>query len=460
MLFNSSIGIEISDLQINIVYLKGSFKGLSLAAESSCQLDTGKSRHDRQLDIVSFINGFIREEKITAADIFIGISDDHLMMREIEFPLAVKENLRTTIAYEIEKYIPISADDVYFDYHIIAESKEEEKLKLLLVAVKKVVFEYYLEIAEHIDKGISGIEIIPAALVNYYFYHQETQQEPAILLYSRGGGYYDAVVLKQRSMVYAKSITVAEISDDKSVFVGEQLVRLRDIFFSDGEDVRVVLYGISESDDLFCGLSKEFQSISIGITHTTTHSKPFIPAFGIALNGIYDVPVEMNLMPVNLRKKPNKTGVYVMFILAGLLVLAGVVWAGSHLVIQRQVLKNLDTELVRLRSEASAVEQIQSETQIAKRNVEYIRSLRPGNTFIIEIAKELSNIIPTDAWLTDLKLAGNEMSLYGTAASASGLISLLEESSLFEDVEFISAIRKNRDGKEVFRIGCKIQVRK
>ncbi len=162
MLFKSSIGIEINDLQINIIYLKGSFKGEKPPVTSSCRLEPGKSVQDRQLYIVSFVNGFIRENKISEADVFIGISAVHTMMREIEFPLAVRENLRTTLAYEIEKYIPISANDIHFDYQIISESKENETLKLLLVAVKEDVLAYYLEIAEGLDIGVSGIGIIQA----------------------------------------------------------------------------------------------------------------------------------------------------------------------------------------------------------------------------------------------------------------------------------------------------------
>jgi len=459
LLFNSSIGIEINDLQINIVYLKGSFKGVTLAAESSCRLEPGKSRQDRQSDIVSFINGFIREEKISAADIFIGISVEHVMMREIEFPLSVRENLRTTLSYEIEKYIPISANDICFDYQIISESKETETLKLLLVAVKKDVLEYYLEIAGNLDKGVSGIEIVPAALANYCLYHQEAQPEPLLLVSSRDSG-YDAVVLKQRSLVYAKSMAMPETADGDSAFVSEQLIRLRNIFCPDQDDVRVVLYGVSESDEQFPSLSKEFPDLTNGLKHTPFRSEKFIPAFGLALNGICDVPVEMNLMPPQLRKKPNKTGIYVMFALAGLLLLSGLVWAGSHLMIQRQILQNIDAELARLRTEASAVEQIQTETERVKKNIKYIRSLRPGGGYVIDVVEELSSIIPTDAWLTELKLVEDDMSLYGTAESASGLISLLEESPLFENVEFIAAIRKNRDGKEVFRIGCKVNAGK
>ncbi len=459
MLFNSSVGIEISDYEINIVYLKGSFKGMHLAAESGCQIDRGKSRHDRQSDTVNFINGFFREEKISAADIFIGIPGDYSMMREIEFPVAVKENLRTTLAYEIEKYIPVSADDLYFDYQIISENKAEEKLKLLLVAVKKKIFERYLKVAELIDNGVSGIEIVPAAKVNYFLYHHGSFQEPAMLVYSRNHG-YDVMIIKNCSMVYSKSFTVSGVSADNLAFESEQLLRLRDIFFPDDEAVALVLYGISDSDDRVQPLTKEFQQVIRGSAHAAPRSVKNIPAFGLALKGMQNIPVQMNLMPVHLRKKPNKAGIYLMFVLAGLLVLAGAAWAGSHLMIQRQILKNLDTELARLRTKASAVEAIQVETEQAKRDIAYFRSLRPGNTYVIQVAEELSNIIPADAWLTELKLVENKMSLYGTAESASGLISLLEESSLFEDVEFISAIRKSRDGKEVFRIGCRVHSRK
>jgi Tfp pilus assembly protein PilN len=459
LLFNSSIGIEINDRQVNIVYLKGSFKGVKLAAESICRLDPAKSGQDRQSDIVSFINGFIREEKITAADIFIGISGDHLMMREVVLPLAVKENLRTTLTYEIEKFLPVSADDVYFDYHVISESKEDEKIKLLLVAVKKNVFEYYLEIAAHIDKGVSGIGIVAAALANYFLYHQEPLQEPVILLYSRGS-VCDSVILKQRSMVYAKSIEGTEKSDGKPALIGDSLIRLRDIFCPDEENTQVILYGISPSDDRFRGLADEFQNIATGAANASALGDQFIPAFGQALNGICTVSVDINLMPARLRKKPDKTAIYIMFGLAGLLVMAGVLWAGSHFMKQRQTMEFLDSEMTRLRAEASAVEKIQSETQQIMKNMAYIRSLRPGNAFVVEIAEELSNIIPADAWLTELKIVGNELTLYGAAESASGLISLLEDSQLFEKVGFISAIRKNREGKEAFRIGCKINAGK
>jgi len=68
--------------------------------------------------------------------------------------------------------------------------------------------------------------------------------------------------------------------------------------------------------------------------------------------------------------------------------------------------------------------------------------------------------MPQTAYITDFKLTGNKLGLYGMADSASELISILEESPLFMDVAFLSAIRNSREGKEIFRIGCNLQTKK
>ena len=455
MFFNSSIGIDINSRRIHAVHLKGTFKGVNLVSESRCLLNESKSRQERQSDISDFINGFMREENFPASDLFIGISGDQAILREIEFPMAVKENLRTTLTYEIEKYIPFPAGDIYFDYQIVAEYKASEKLRLLLTAVKKEALDDYLKIAESIDQGVSGIEVASSGVVNYYFHQHPEAQGPVVIVSACGVG-ADVLMVKNRKLIYSKSFFDSGEAVD-ALMAGGQLAPLRDVFFGTEKAVRLVLYGVTEAEDVRGRLSAEFQEIISGDLYLGLQDDASIPAFGLALKGIRPVPVQMNLMPVGLRKKPNRTGVYVMAVLAGLLMLSAVLWAGSLLMNQRQMLQSLETESSRLKAEASSVEQMASENRKIKENLDYLRSLRPGNTYAIEIMKELSNIIPQTAWITDFKLNGNKLGLYGMADSASELITILEASPLFMDVAFLSAIRKSREGKEVFRIGCNIE---
>ncbi len=458
MLFNSSIGIDINDHQVSIVYLKGSFKGMHLAAETDFHPARGMSQPDTskkdiQKETIDFINNFVKTEKIAAADMFMGISGDQVMLREIEFPLAVRENLRTTLSYEIEKYFPLPADDVYFDFHIISDDKETEKLRLLLAAVKKDVFAPYLEIAEQIENGISGISIMPAALVNYFLNGWPKLEKPVLLFYWTGSRCEIAVV-KNKALIYGKSMSVADIPVAPGEWTKQQALSLQEIFCAD-ETAGIAVYGLPASERPVEALLPELEMMSPD--PATLQNDQFIPAYGLALNGIGDVPVEINLLPPVLRKKPDKTGFYTMMGLMVLVVLVCGIWAGSHIVRQRQALALLDADLARLRSSASEIQQIQTETLEMQKNLDYIRSLRPGNAFAVELLNEVSSILPLDAWLTDFKLSGNKISIYGVAASATELIALLEASPYLARAEFISTIRKDRDGREVFRIGCVVQ---
>ena len=458
LFFNSSIGIDINSRRIHAVHLKGTFKGVSLVSESLCLLDESKSKQDRQSDISTFINGFSREEKFVASDLFIGISGDQTILREIEFPLAVKENLRTTLAYEIEKYIPFPAGDIYFDYQIIAEDKVSEKLKLLLTAVKKETLDEYLKIGEGIDQGVSGMEISSAGVVNYYF-HEHPEARGAMVIVSAREPGVDVMMVKNRALIYAKSFADSGGALD-AFLTGGQMSQLRDSFFEGEKAVRLVLYGVRDVEAWRHRLSPEFQEIISGGLHNGIQDYASVPAFGLALKGVRPVPVQMNLMPVGLRKKPNRTGLYVMAVLAGLLMLSGALWVGSLWMNQRQMMQSLEAESARLKAEVAVVEQMAEENRKIKKDLDYLRALRPGNHYVIEIMNELSHIIPQTAYITDFKLTGDKLGLYGMADSASELIPILEASPLFMDVAFLSAIRNSREGKEVFRIGCNIQIKK
>ena len=65
--------------------------------------------------------------------------------------------------------------------------------------------------------------------------------------------------------------------------------------------------------------------------------------------------------------------------------------------------------------------------------------------------RELTDLLPTDTWLTTMSLDAKGVELTGQAAAASTLIPLLENSPRLERVEFSSPVTRGRD-KEQFRI--------
>jgi len=168
LLFQTSLGIDIQDNSVLLAYLKASFKGIRLTAHAVYPLEEEIPLKEKVDRIGGLVRDFLRKNSISPAAVFLGMPRDAAIFRYVQFPLAVKENLRDSLGYEMEKYIPLPGDEIYFDYRIVAEDKEKGRLKLLLVAAKKETVDLYLNLATHIGVGISGIEIGSTALANYF----------------------------------------------------------------------------------------------------------------------------------------------------------------------------------------------------------------------------------------------------------------------------------------------------
>ncbi len=153
-----------------MAYLKTSLRGVTLRDHAVYSLEKDKTSKEKLGVVRALFTDFIEEHRIPSATVFIGIPSESVMFRDIEFPLAVKENLRSTLKYEMEKYIPLSQEDICFDYQILSENKEKNRLKLLLVVVKKSVLAPYLDISAVLKGGVCSIEPRSTALVNCLAY--------------------------------------------------------------------------------------------------------------------------------------------------------------------------------------------------------------------------------------------------------------------------------------------------
>jgi len=382
------IGIDISDETITMVCVERIWKRIRISAQTVFTLEKDASTRDKMPLIRDIVQDFIKKHKVAMSDISVGIPDNLSIFKEIEFPSAVKDNIRTTLKYELEKHIPVSVDDVLYDYDMMFENRSPGKITVMTAVVKKQAVLPYLDFVSTFSGGIGGMEIRSMALANFFAYAD-----------SLGKG---------RNLQMEKA----------------------DIFRS--------------------AISRPVQPEHMEATGIL--SEDMAAAFGLAIKGLWKVPFDINLLPLELRKKPSKIGRYMAIMLAVAAILSALTWGGSHIVHERIKLKNLDAELKRLRSDIRDVDRIRSGFPALESRILLLNRLRSGTSPVLEVLRELSQILPDTAWLRDLLLTGRKIQLEGTAESASGLIPILEESPLFEDVHFLSTITRDREGKEKFRI--------
>ena len=461
MLFQSGLGIYINEGGLSVVYLKSSLKTTKVENQADYILDSNKPLKERILDCADFIYDFIKTNNVESADIFLGIPRESVILKDVEFPMAVSEDLRSTLEYKIEDYIPLKIENIYFDYQIIEKDKQNNRLKILLMVLQKEILDTYFKVKDRLGIGLTGISIDSTAFVNYLAYHPDTLSEPGyVFVYEsiqKNTQKIQLGVVLDKMLQYSRSVTFPLESDIETIlskelkpvkeFVGNHPDAFKLFYMSDKDQNQLLPY--LETHEEF--LIKIPDPALTGINHSSR-----IPAMGLALEGVKKVPMQINLLPAPLRKRPSRKVIYIMFALIGLFLISGLTWGGSKIMRQSLAISQLDAETERLASEMKDIDTIRNRIKDIENRLEYIDRLARGRVPLIEVLKEVTERIPETAWLQDFNFDEKGVQIYGYADSASELISLLEASPLLSDVVFLATITRGQDGKERFRIGFKI----
>ncbi|MDY6972445.1 MAG: pilus assembly protein PilM [Thermodesulfobacteriota bacterium] len=243
MLFQTSLGIDIENESVSMAYLRTSFKGVRLKAHVVHPLDREQSAKERLGRVRELVKDFLEKNNISSTDIFLGIPRDLAILRTIELPLAVKENLRESLGYEIDKYVPFSVDDINFDYQIISEDRQVNRLKILLVVVRKESIDPYLELRNGLGDGISGIEISSTAMVNYFSSKPNTPDENAYALVYLRTGDLELNLVEKGLLNYSRSVGLAETGGNFSDHILQELKPFMEDIGPDQGRLKVVLCG-------------------------------------------------------------------------------------------------------------------------------------------------------------------------------------------------------------------------
>lgn len=70
---------------------------------------------------------------------------DDVLVKVIELPVAVQENLAQTLVFEMDRHTPFHAKQVYFDYKILGRDTKGEKIRVQLAVVPSALVDERLE---------------------------------------------------------------------------------------------------------------------------------------------------------------------------------------------------------------------------------------------------------------------------------------------------------------------------
>ncbi len=181
---------------------------------------------ERNKDLTTTLKKLISDKKIPAKKVKISLKNPSCLVRYFSFPKMDKKKLRQTLFYEINKFIPFSADDVYFDYAVLKENSPSELLMLLAVA-KKNYIENILEVFAECGLKVAEINLDSVCLMNLFFSNYSNSKDLNCCLLDMGYNFSTMTIIHKgipfltRDVKFSAKDILQVVSRIKGISVAE-----------------------------------------------------------------------------------------------------------------------------------------------------------------------------------------------------------------------------------------------
>ena len=126
---------------------------------------TGDSREAKHR-LGEVIMTVLGQSGIKTKDVAIGLPSNKTFITVIDVPNMSEAELRGTIKYQIDQYIPMAIDDAKVDWKVLGQSLHDpSKLEVLLASTPEVYTEERLEFIENLGLNVVAAEPDPIAMI-------------------------------------------------------------------------------------------------------------------------------------------------------------------------------------------------------------------------------------------------------------------------------------------------------
>jgi Tfp pilus assembly protein PilN len=396
----------------------------------------------------------LREElaarQLNPRTVALALSRTSVFVRPMELP-AVGGDMREMIRLNLDGHLPFAADETAFDYvPISAEAdgvrREDSLQRVLVVAAEPRAVESALRLAR--ESRLRPVSLTVAAHDLLALARPARGQR--VVWVHRAGANADVLCLFGPSLVLSRS---AAAPDDSALAdeVRRSLAAVRwrecDAIWLSGDP----LPELAALAELGAPISEPAYSTRVSnrlgaLSSEDRGAEELALAVASARRGR-----GLDLLPPALRPRriTRAQGITVGLAAAtALLLVTALVVPGLR---QQRYLNRINSEITRLDPQVRAVELVARELERKRKLLGTITGVETSALRPLPVLRELTDLMPTDTWLTTLSLDPKGVELTGQAAAASGLIPLLENSPRLERVEFSSPVTRGRD-REQFRI--------
>jgi Tfp pilus assembly protein PilN len=387
--------------------------------------------------------------KLPVRSVALGLARTAVSVKPIELP-AVGGEVHEMVRFELERHLPFPADDAPFDFTPLPpepDAQGGQGQRVLVAAADRRAMEAALRLADEARLRPSSLTVSAHDLVSLV----KLQRGRRVVWAHRSAGGTDLLFLDGPHLVLSRNLGGTDdtlLSDE----IQKSLTSLRwrscdAVWVSGDESARE---GAGDLGRL--GPVTEPPYTSRAQSRLAQLPEDDRGTLQLAL-GLASARRQrtLDLLPKVMRPRRLTRS---QLITAGvgmatlLIVIAALLVPGYR---ESRYLARINAEIARVDPDVRTVERVVRELERKRKLLATVDGLQRNSLRPLPVLRDLTELLPNDAWLTTVSLDPKGVELTGQAAAASALISILENSPRLERVEFSSPVTRGRD-KEQFRI--------
>ncbi|MFH1096848.1 MAG: pilus assembly protein PilM [Candidatus Desantisbacteria bacterium] len=361
----------------------------------------------------------------SSKDIVMNIPRRYVFMKIIEMPLLKDADLKKALEYEVEEHIPYPIQNVVYDFCVIQQA---EKTRILLVAVPKAVVESYLESVKEIKADSIAVSVSSLALLNLCLQQERgkdwilchREKECTEIFVVRDGCLSLVYTIQEQSEIIK---TIREYSTGKIILTGEDSRQLR------------IKSGETAAEELTL-------PDSIRWAPQIKYTSP-VP-IALALNNLSSSGLKINLHPekgIQVKKELNKQIKTTILLLILIIFCINLLFL-IHIKKMENALQLTKAEINRIQPKVAGIIDNKTSLEQFTKNVEKLNKVTLDTPCYLDILNKLTLIVPTGTQLESVNIKESQCRITGWTPSITALLTAIEKSSAFEQVEIVGGITR------------------
>ncbi len=203
------MGLDIGSNAVKLVELKATKNGYQLKNIGEAVLPPNSIVNkiiEKREAVTDTISSLFEDLRVKTRNVAISISGHSVIIKKVSLPKMSEKELRESIPWELEQYIPQSIHDVNYDYQVIPGETPEGNIDVLIVAAKKDVTNSYVSIVNDVGLNPVVVDVDVFALENMYEINYP-DSEGLVALANIGASVTNINILKDGVSIFTRDIT-------------------------------------------------------------------------------------------------------------------------------------------------------------------------------------------------------------------------------------------------------------